>query len=156
MDIKNYITDLVEGYLADQPDLFLVDVVVSGSSKKNKVLVLVDGDNGVSIDQCASLSRKLSGELEEKDIMDGAYRLEVSSPGVEFPLKFKRQYPKHIGRKVKINLEDGSEKTGKLLEVGEESLKLDEELKEGKKTNWQEVQINYEDIKTMIVLVSFK
>lgn len=156
MDIKKYITDLVEGYLADQPDLFLVEVVVSGSNKKNKVLVLVDGDNGLSIDQCALLSRKLSGELEEKDIMDGAYRLEVSSPGVEFPLKFKRQYPKHIGRKVKISLEDGSEKTGKLLEVGETAIKLDEELKEGKKTNWQEVQVNYEDIKNMIVLVSFK
>lgn len=156
MDVKKYIEDLVEGYLADKPDLFLVDVVVSGSNKKNKVLVLIDGDNGVSIDQCALLSRKLSAELEEKDIMEGAYRLEVSSPGVEFPLKFKRQYPKHIGRKVKVNLQDGSEKTGKLLEVGDEAIKLDEEIKEGKKTKGQEVEIKHDDIKNMIVLVSFK
>jgi ribosome maturation factor RimP len=156
MDVKKYIEDLVEGYLADKPDLFLVDVVVSGSNKKNKVLVLIDGDNGVSIDQCALLSRKLSAELEEKDIMVGAYRLEVSSPGVEFPLKFKRQYPKHIGRKVKVNLQDGSEKTGKLLELGDEAIKLEEEIKEGKKARWQEVEIKHDDIKNMIVLVSFK
>lgn len=156
MDIKKYITDLAEEYLSDRPDLFLVDVVVSGSSKKNKVLVLVDGDEGVTIDHCALLSKKLSATLEEKDIMEGAYRLEVSSPGVEFPLKFKRQYPKHIGRKVKVTLQDGSAKEGKLLEVGDETIKLDEERKEGKKTSLQEVQIKQEDIKDMIVLVSFK
>ena len=156
MDIKNYIEGLAQNYLADKPELFLVDVIVSGSQKKNKVLVLIDGDQGVTIDQCAELSRKISGDLEEKDIMDGAYRLEVSSPGVEFPLKFERQYPQHLGRKVKVTLNDGSEKIGKLLEVGDGSLKLDEERKEGKKTSWQEMQIKFEDIKNMIVLVSFK
>ena len=156
MDIKSYIEGLAQSYLADKPELFLVDVVVSGSQKKNKVLVLIDGDEGVTIDQCATLSRKISADLEEKDIMDGAYRLEVSSPGVEFPLKFERQYPQHLGRKVKVTFNDGSEKTGKLLEVGNGVLKLDEERKEGKKTSWQEVQIKLEDIKNMIVLVSFK
>ena len=156
MDIKNYIEGLAQKYLADKPDIFLVEVVVSGSQKKNKVLVLIDGDQGVTIDQCATLSRKISADLEEKDIMDGAYRLEVSSPGVEFPLKFERQYPQHVGRKVKVILTDGSEKTGKLLEVGNGIVKLDEELKEGKKTSFQEVQIKLEDIKSMIVLVSFK
>lgn len=156
MDIKSYVENLAQEYLADKPDLFLVDVVVSGSAKKNKILVLIDGDQGVSIDQCAALSRKIGFELEEKEIMEGAYRLEVSSPGVEFPLKFQRQYPQHVGRKVKVTLEDGSEKVGKLLEIGEGSMKLDEERKEGKKTNWQEVQIKLEEIKSMIVLVSFK
>lgn len=156
MDIKNYIEGLAQSYLADKPELFLVDVVVSGAQKKNKVLVLIDGDQGVSIDECAALSRKISADLEEKDIMDGAYRLEVSSPGVEFPLKFERQYPQHLGRKVKVSLNDGSEKTGKLLEVENGTIKLDEERKEGKKTSYQEVQIKLEDIKNMIVLVSFK
>lgn len=156
MDIKNYVENLAQDYLSDKPDLFLVDVVVSGSSKKNKILVLIDGDQGVSIDQCAALSRKIGFELEEKEIMEGAYRLEVSSPGVEFPLKFQRQYPQHLGRKVKITLQDGSEKVGKLLETGEDSLKLDEERKEGKKTSRQEVQIKFDEIKNMIVLVSFK
>ena len=156
MDVNKYIEGLAKTYLADKPDLFLVEVIVSGSNKKNKVLVLIDGDEGVSIDECARLSRKISAELEEKDIMEGAYRLEVSSPGVEFPLKFERQYPKHIGRKVKISLNDGTEKIGKLKEVGPGFLLVDEEIKEGKKTNLQEVQIKLEDIKNMIVLVSFK
>lgn len=156
MDLNKYIEGLAKTYLADKPDLFLVEVVVSGSTKKNKILVLIDGDEGVSIDECARLSRKISAELEEKDIMEGAYRLEVSSPGVEFPLKFERQYPKHIGRKVKISLNDGAEIIGKLKEVGPGFLLVDEEIKEGKKTNWQEVQIKLEDIKNMIVLVSFK
>ncbi len=156
MDVKNYIEGLVQTYLADKPDLFLVEVIVSGSNKKNKVLVLIDGDEGVTIDRCAELSRKISADLEEKDIMDGAYRLEVSSPGVEFPLKFERQYPKHIGRKVKVSLNDDTEKIGKLKETGDGFILMDEEIKEGKKTNWQEVQIKLEDIKNMIVLVSFK
>ena len=156
MDVKKYIEGLAQAYLADKPDLFLVEVVISGSAKKNKVLVLVDGDEGVTIDSCAQLSRKISAELEEKDIMEGAYRLEVSSPGVEFPLKFERQYPKHIGRKVKVSLNDGSEKVGKLKEVGSGYVTVDEEIQEGKKTNLQEVQIKLEDIKSMIVLVSFK
>lgn len=156
MDIKNFIEGLVQKYLADRPDLFLVEVVVSGSNKKNKVLVLVDGDEGITIDHCAQLSRKLSGELEEKDIMDGAYRLEVSSPGVEFPLKYQRQYKKHVGRKVKVTLNDGAEKIGRLEEVKESGIRLEEEVKEGKKTTSQEIEINQDDIKNMIVLVSFK
>jgi ribosome maturation factor RimP len=156
MDVKNFIEGLAQKYLADRPDLFLVEIVVSGSNKKNKVLVLVDGDEGVNIDQCAQLSRKISAELEEKDIMDGAYRLEVSSPGVEFPLKYQRQFPKHIGRKVKVSLNDGAEKIGKLLEVKASSIRLEEELQEGKKTTHQEIEINQDDIKNMIVLVSFK
>lgn len=156
MDVKKYIEDLVQQYLASQPELFLVEVVVSGAAKKNKILVLIDGDEGVNIDKCAEISRKLSADLEEKDIMEGAYRLEVSSPGVEFPLKFQRQYPKHLGRKVKVALNDGGEKTGKLLEVTEAGIRLDEERKEGKKTSTQEIQINHDDIKNMIVLVSFK
>lgn len=156
MDIKNYIERLAQKYLAEKPAIFLVEIVVSGSQKKNKVLVLIDGDQGVTIDQCAELSRKISADLEEKDIMEGAYRLEVSSPGVEFPLKFERQYPQHVGRKVKVSLADGSEKTGRLLAVADGVVKLDEEQKEGKKTSFQEVQIKLEDIKSMIVLVSFK
>ena len=156
MDIKNYIEELANKFLADKPEYFLVEVVVSGAQKKSKVLVMIDGDQGVSIDQCAELSRKIAADLEENEIMEEAYRLEVSSPGVEFPLKFERQYPQHTGRKVKITLNSGAEKTGKLLEVSDGILKLDEELKEGKKTKWQEVQIKSEDIKNMIVLVSFK
>lgn len=156
MDVKNFIEGLAQKYLEDRPDLFLVEVVVSGSNKKNKVLVLVDGDEGVNIDQCARLSRKISAELEEKDIMEGAYRLEVSSPGVEFPLKYQRQFPKHIGRKVKVSLNDGTEKVGKLLEVKSSGIRLEEELQEGKKTTHQEIEINQDDIKNMIVLVSFK
>lgn len=156
MDVKSFIEGVARKYLAERPDLFLVDVVVSGSNKKSKVLVLVDGDEGITIDECAKLSRKVSGELEEKDIMEGAYRLEVSSPGVEFPLKYQRQYPKHIGRKVKVKLNEGTDKIGRLLEVGDGFIRLDEEIKEGKKTTQQEIQINQDDIKDMTVLVSFK
>ncbi len=113
MDVKNYIEGLAQKYLADQAGFVSGRSSGVGLEKKNKVLVLIDGDEGVNIDHCAQISRKISAELEEKEVMDGAYRLEVSSPGVEFPLKYQRQFPKHIGRKVKVSQNDGAEKIGK-------------------------------------------
>ncbi|EMR02264.1 ribosome maturation factor RimP [Cesiribacter andamanensis] len=155
MDIKKHITALAQQFLQDQPELFLVEVVVTGSARRQKVLVLIDGDQSVTIDQCAQLSRKISAELEGKDLFEGAWFLEVSSPGVDFPLKFQRQYAKHVGRRLKVLKNDGSEVIGPLLEISSEGIRLNAETKVKKLTQYQEVVIPHDSIKTVSVLVSF-
>lgn len=155
MDIKQYITSLAQEYLQDKPDLFLVDVVVTGANRRQKVMVLLDGDQGVTIDQCSKLSRKISAALEEKDLFEGAWSLEVSSPGVDFPLKYQRQYPKHVGRRLKVSQTDGKEIIGPLLEVTAEGIRVNAETKVKKQTQHDEVFISHDSIKSVSVLVSF-
>src|SRR5436190_13576294 len=99
MDLKGKIEELVLSNLENK-DLFIVDTLLSGSAGMRKITVLLDGNNGVTIEDCARLSRKLGVIIEETELIDSAYLLEVSSPGVEQPLTLKRQYVKNVGRRL--------------------------------------------------------
>ena len=92
--------------------LYLVDVEVRGQKNSRIVRVFVDADEGVNLDTCASVSRQLGFLLETEDVIDGKYRLEVSTPGVDRPLADPRQYKKNVGRplSVRYETEDGSKK----------------------------------------------
>lgn len=107
---KEQIIELANQKIEGTP-LFLVDVKVSPS---NKIEVYVDGDNGIGISDCVSISRHIEGNLD-REIED--YSLEVSSPDATKPLKLSRQYLKHVGRDFEIQLNDGTQLTGKLIEV---------------------------------------
>lgn len=155
MDVKEYVTGLAQEYLQEHPHLFLVEVVVTGAARRQKVMVLIDGDEGVTIDECARLSRRISAALEEKEFFQGAWFLEVSSPGVDFPLKYQRQYPKHIGRRVKVSKTDGTAVIGPLLEISPEGIRVNEESIVKKQTQHNEVFISHDSIKSVSVLVSF-
>lgn len=100
-------------------DLFLVDVAVSDSPVRPKITVLADGEQGITIDQCASISRRINARITETFGEEISYVLEVSSPGVDYPLTQPKQFARNVGRNLKIKLQDGSEKTGKLDEVTE-------------------------------------
>lgn len=100
---------------------------------KTKILVLLDSDQGVNIDDCARLSRKIGGELEEGEVLDIAYILEVSSPGLDHPLAMERQYFKNIGRKLRIHTMEGSVCEGTLLEFSNQVLYLETLEKEKNK-----------------------
>jgi ribosome maturation factor RimP len=100
-DLAGRIKDWVVNYIGDGP-LFLVDVQVVPGMKRNQITILVDTKVGVTIEECALLSRKLSHVMEEEVWIDGAYNLEVSSPGVDAPLKYDWQFEKNLGRKVKV------------------------------------------------------
>lgn len=116
-EIKNYLQQELKG----TPN-FLVEVKLSEGDKK--AVIYVDGDEGIAIDECASISRKVSTHLEEKDIIPESFILEVSSPGLSRPLQLKRQYKKNVGKNLKvINLED-KEFEGKLVYVDEEKIVL--------------------------------
>ncbi|PRY10411.1 ribosome maturation factor RimP [Pontibacter ummariensis] len=140
-----------------ESDLFIVDVAVSDTPVRPKVTVLADGENGISIDQCATISRRINKRIEEEFGPDMAYVLEVSSPGVDFPLTQPQQFKRHTGRNLKIKLQDGSEKTGKLEEVTDTGINLLEEIKQkGKKATYVPVQIPFGEIVKANVVISFK
>lgn len=86
---------------------------------------------------------------------DGNFSLEVSSPGVDEPLKLLRQYQKNIGRSLEITLEDGSKKEGKLIGVTEQHIQLEYTEGKNKKATVHQVDIPFEQVKQAIVLISF-
>lgn len=154
MNIEKRVTELVEEKIADRPDLFLVDVQMHGSGILS---ILVDGDNGVAISDCVAISRHVGFHLEEENAIEQAYRLEVSSPGLDTPLKLLRQYQKNINRSVRVKLKDGNKREGKLIYADESGISLQESVKEkGKKAVLAENFISFGDITETIVLVSFK
>jgi ribosome maturation factor RimP len=154
MGLEEQIKKVAEERLANDGQ-FIVDVIVSARKGPKKVLIIMDGDQGVNIDDCADLSRRVSQELEERTFFDEAYTLEVSTPGVDQPLKLKRQYVKNIGRKLKVKLPDKIEE-GRLEAVGEEEITLTKEIGSGKKKEQIRIDISFSQIEKAFVLVSFK
>lgn len=144
--------DLAEKAL--KPGHFLVDVVAS-SKNLSKITVIIDGDQGVTIDDCGEVSRELSARLDELDFGTGRYVLEVTTPGLDQPLKLRRQYAKNVGRNLKVHRRDKSIVSGKLSQAGEQGIVLIQEIKEGKMKSEKEVTITFEDIEKAFVTVSF-
>lgn len=154
MDLVEEIRNVTERNLS--PDKFLVDLLISGKKIPKRVLVIIDGDQGVTIDDCAALSRALSVEIDERAFFgDENYILEVSTPGVDQPLKLKRQFRKNTERKLKVKLREGEEE-GKLKEVTDDYIVLMQEIGTGKKKSLREVEIPFTEIEKAFVLVSFK
>lgn len=155
MDLNEKIAKMAISHLAD-PDQFLVEVIISGSRVQKKIVVIIDGDNGVTIEDCAKLSRSLSTELDEENLIEEKYTLEVSTPGIDFPLKLKRQYKKNVGRGFKITLKDKTIIKGILKSATEESILVEVEEKAGKKKEVKTMDIPFDQIEKAFVQVSFK
>lgn len=152
--IEDKVRVLVEAKIVDREDLFLVGVKMHPSGRLE---VLVDGDQGIGIRECAEISRYVGFELEEADAVGHAYRLEVSSPGIDTPLASVRQYRKNIGRNVQVLLNESMAKEGELVEVTDEHIIIKEKIKEkGKKAVEHQSTIPFGSIKTTKVLISFK
>lgn len=138
------------------PDKFVVEVLISGKKIPRRVLVIIDGDAGVTIDDCADLSRALSKEFEQASFFgDENYILEVSTPGLDQPLKLRRQFQKNIGRNLKVKLHESQEE-GKLAEVTEDHIVLLQETGAGKKKEQKEIRIPFAEVDKAFVMVSFK
>ncbi|MGB2867360.1 MAG: ribosome maturation factor RimP [Bacteroidota bacterium] len=100
-DIKRQIQEILQPFLDDK-QAFLVDMVIRNDPQGKLLQVLVETDKGITIQECAEISRALGKELEIKGVLEGPYHLEVSSPGLDKPLRLLRQYPKNIGRTLKV------------------------------------------------------
>lgn len=152
MEIRAKLADLAGECL--KQGQFLVDVITS-SKNLSKITVVVDGDQGVTIDDCGEISRLLSAKLDELDFGTGHYVLEVTTPGLDQPLKLKRQFVKNVGRSLKIQRRDKSQVTGRLAHADEDKIVLVQEIREGKTRREQELPVTFEEIEKAFVIVSF-
>jgi ribosome maturation factor RimP len=152
MELGTKIKNLAESVLEGEGH-FLVEVLFFEKQRPTKVMVIVDGDNGVNIDALTSISRKLAVLLDEQNVLTDAYILEVTTPGIDQPLKLKRQFFKNAGRQFKVTLKDKSIVQGKLESVTEEKLTIRQQV-DKKETKLTEVP--FDQIEKALVQVSFK
>ena len=136
-----------------QDDIFLVSIKIKPI---NNIKIYLDADNGLGIEKCIKINRALYRIMEEMGMYpDGDFSLEVSSPGVDEPLKMLRQYKKNAGREVEVTLNDDTKKEGKLLEVNDEAIKIGYTEGKNKKAVNHEIEIPFADIKQTRVKVKF-
>jgi ribosome maturation factor RimP len=156
MESVTRIQELLEAHL-ENGHFFVVDVNISRSKRNPTLTILLDTDEGISIDECAKISRLLSDEIEAEELFDTPFVMEVSSPGVDTPLVNQRQYTKNIGRSLKINLIEGEKIIGKLLSVTDTNIEILEEVLRGKlkSVKKEPTFINFNKIKSAQVQVSF-
>jgi ribosome maturation factor RimP len=145
--VKKLLGSLLEG------DIFLVDMKVKPI---NNIKIYLDADSGLGIEKCIKINRALYKRMEEMGIYpDGDFSLEVSSPGIDEPLKLHRQYVKNSGRNIEVILVDGSRKEGKLINVAETEIMIEFTEGKGKKVVVQQLTIPFTEIKQTKVLVKF-
>lgn len=147
------IRQLAEDMISKDPDSFLVDVKLKPG---NNIQVFVDADAGLPIGRCIGYNRELYKLIEEAGMFnEGDFSLEVSSPGLEEPLKLTRQYLKNVGRPVEVILKDGRKVNGKLLAAGETEITVEETKGKGKKQEVLQHLLAYADIKSTKIQIVF-
>jgi len=147
------LTQKVEALIASDPELFLVEVKIKPT---NNIKVFIDGNQGVSIERLVQYNRRLYKELEEEVMYPGGdFSLEVSSPGLDEPLKLHRQYLKNIGRFVEVTNAEGTKIEGKLLGADESVITVEEQKGKGKKMELVQHTIPFDTIKTTKIQIKF-
>ena len=147
------IEEKLQGLLTAHPTHFLVEVRIKPT---NNIKVFIDADEGINLATLIDYNRKLYKLVEESSLYpDGDFSLEVSSPGLDEPLKKHRQYKKNIGRYVDVLLNDSSKKEGKLLEATEDGIIIESETGKGKKKEIKQETILFTDIKQTKIQVKF-
>ncbi|UOQ78633.1 ribosome maturation factor [Hymenobacter sp. 5516J-16] len=150
------LSEMLQDSLPTDGSLFVVDLTVSDAIRP-KVTVTLDGEQGVGIDECAQISRRLARRVDEEYGEDASYTLEVTSPGADQPLRDARQYTRHVGRSLSLKLTDGTEKSGILEAVEAEGIQLAEVVKEkSKKKTLPAALVPFASIQEAKVVISFK
>jgi len=143
----------INALIAADPEVFLVEIRIKPT---NNVKVFLDADQGINVDRLIQYNRKLYRDLEENAVFpDGDFSLELSSPGLDEPLKLPRQYRKNIGRYVEVILNDTTKLEGKLLSADELQIVIEEEKGKGKKKEVLQKELLLADIKSTKVQVKF-
>jgi ribosome maturation factor RimP len=118
----------VASALAEELGYELVDLEFIDARRRPTVRVFIDKDGGVSLDDCTALSRRLGDRLDELNVHDGPYNLEVSSPGIERPFSTLNQYRRNVGKTIEVVLKEPIEKAshfrGELLSISDAQLEL--------------------------------
>ena len=152
--IESFLHQCLEG-----TDCFLVSFKVKPT---NNYKIFLDSDSGLTLEKCLKVNRQLRRSIEEVGIYpDGDFSLEVSSPGVDAPLKLHRQYLKNIGRSLEIELIDEEAKgiTGKLVVVEDDKIILENIVKQKKSVKTEpeiiKTEVQLSDIKFATVVIEF-
>ncbi len=127
-ELAGFLTGLVEPLIVGR-GLELVEVEVKGYPGRPLVRVVVDSEKGIDVESCADLSRRIGAVLDANDSIPGSYTLQVTSPGIDRPLRTQRDFARNLGRSVRVwtrPLEDGrrQELVGVVTAVGEEAVTL--------------------------------
>lgn len=150
MDIIKENIVRISNEIAEKLNFFVIDINFRGDKRKKIIEVFIDAEKTIDADNLAEISREINSVIEEQDIIQQAYRLDVSTPGVDRPLKFLKQFPKHINRNFEVTYKAGDEArtiTGKLLSVEREELTFLSDKKE--------ILIEFKNITTAKVIISF-
>ena len=143
----------ISSLLAENPSHFLVEVRIKPT---NNIKVFIDADDGINLKTLIDYNRSLYKLIEEGGLYpDGDFSLEVSSPGLDEPLKLHRQYKKNTGRFLDVTLNDSSKKEGKLVEAMEDGIIIETESGKGKKKEVKQETILFTDIKNTKIQVKF-
>jgi len=147
------LTALVERILPEEPGYFLVRILLKPG---DNIKVYLDADQGVTIEKCVAFNRKLYRMIVEEGLFaDGAFGLEVSSPGVDEPLRLHRQYLKNIGRQVLVERSEGPSLTGRLTHVTEDGIVMETITGKGRQQVAQTHAVLFADIRSATVQVVF-
>ncbi len=155
MEFRTKIEELLTTFLKEREDLFLIDLKISAS---DDVTVILDGDNGVSLQDCLDASRAIEFNMDRED---HDFSLQVMSAGLSEPLATPRQFRKNIGRELDIMMNDDTKTEGELAKVDDEKITLilryrkPKEIGKGKVDVVEEKEIPYSDIKKALVTVKF-
>jgi ribosome maturation factor RimP len=138
--------------LLEETDIFVVSLKIKPT---NNIKIFLDADDGFPISKSTSINKKLRRMIDEEAMFpEGDYSLEVSSPGVDEPLLFIRQYQKNIGRTIEITPMEGEPTIGKMISADEEKVVL-EVLVSAKKKETAQVEIPFSSIKQAVIQISF-
>ena len=136
-----------------QEDVFLVYIKIKPT---NNFKIYIDADGGLPLEKCIKINRALYKQMEEMGLYpDGDFSLEVSSPGIDEPLKLIRQYIKNVGRFIEVVKLDDTRLEGKLLEANEEKISIEITEGKGKKMTVNQLEVSISDIKQTKVQVKF-
>ena len=151
---KEKVKTLLEEALEEKKDLFLIDFQIS---QDNKIKVILDGDQGVTLQDCMDVSRAIEHNLDREE---DDFSLEVASAGARSPLAIPRQYKKNIGRKLEVRTAERNFE-GKLIAATEEHITLEWKDREpkpvgkGKITVQKKQEIAISDIQEAKVVLKF-
>ncbi len=153
--MREKVAELLENALEENKSLFLIDLNIS---EDNQIRVILDGDKGVTVEDCIAVSRAIEHNLDREEY---DFSLEVMSAGVSEPLTLPRQYKKNIGRNLRIKTKNGEKLEGELTAATEDSFTLTWSAREpkpvgkGKVTVQKEATLPYKDIMEAKVMITF-
>ncbi|WP_326981896.1 ribosome assembly cofactor RimP [Chryseobacterium sp. MYb264] len=155
MEFRKRIEELLNEFLATRTDLFLIDLKISAG---DDITVILDGDNGVTLQDCLDASRAVEFNMDREE---HDFSLQVMSAGLSEPLATPRQFNKNLGREIEVMFEDSTKLEGELSKVDDEKITLTlryrkpKDIGKGKVDVVEEREIPYSEIKKALVIIKF-